>query len=184
MKFVNIGLSGSIKTKDPSSDGTMPDMSTGTDDISKLIEGGNVTFEVTTSEYSTITPEDMQLPWIVTNQGSVEAVINFSTYDYDPSLLSIALGGTVTDEDAGGAETDNVYEAPTTGFAVQYKAIKVVGETVDGYQMELRIRKAAIRADVHSKFGVDAGTVEWYGMVVTPEDTSSNLQTPWSLATV
>ncbi len=181
MKFVNLGLSGSIKTKDPLDTGLMPDMSTGTTDISKIVED-TATFEVSTSENFTVSPQDMSLPWVIGNEGNMEAIVNFQTYNFDPELLVLAFGGSVSDEDSDG--TDDTYNAPTEGFSLTYKAIQIAGQTVDGYYLTLKIRKAACRGLVHSQFGNSAGQVEWNCTVVTPENTSGVLQTPWSFENI
>lgn len=180
MKFINIGLTGSVLTKDPEDTGLMPDMSTGTTDISKIVED-TVTFEVTTSENFTINPQDMSLPWHIGNEGTMTAELVLQTYNYDPALLVLAFGGTATDESSNG--TDDTYNAPTTGFDLTYKAIQVEGDTVDGNSLKLQIPKAAIRGLVHAQFGNNAGQVEFRCTVVTPEDTSGVLQTPWYIGT-
>ncbi|WP_292486720.1 hypothetical protein [Methanohalobium sp.] len=175
-KFVNIGITGGVKTKDPSSDGLMPDMSTGTTDITKIVED-SVTFEVNTSENFSITPQDMSLPWHIGNPGSMDATLSLQTYNYDPNLLVLAFGGNAIDTGSDGIEDE--YEAPTTGFDLTYKAFQVEGDTVDGYRLSIQIPKAAVRGIVHAQFGNSAGNVEYSCQVVTPEDSSGVLQPPW-----
>jgi len=175
-KFVNIGITGSVKTKAPADDGLMPDMTTGTTDVSKIVED-TVTYEVSTPDNFKITPQDMSHPWYVGNSGEMEAILSFQTYNYDPNLLVLAFGGTATDTGSDGIEDE--YAAPVDGFTLKYKAIQVDGEVVDGYKLSLQIPKAAIRGLVHAQFGNTAGQVEFNGEVITPENSSGVLQPPW-----
>lgn len=179
IKWVNIGLTGGVKTKAPSSDGLMPDMSTGTTDITKIVED-SITFNVSTEDNFKINPQDMSLPWYVGNSGTMEAILNLQTYNYDPSLLVLAFGGTASDENAVGE--NDTYAAPSAGYDLTYKAIKVSGDTVDGYYVNLEIPKAAIRGNVNSQFGNTAGNVEFVCEVTTPEDATGTLTPPWYIS--
>lgn len=175
-KFVNIGLTGSVKTKAPAADGLMPDMTTGTTDIAKLVRD-TITFEVATQENFQVTPQDMSTAWIVGNEGMIEANLNFSTYNFDPDILVLAFGGAASDTDAD--TVNDKFAAPIDGFSLVYKAIEIQGDTVDGYKLTLSIPKCAIRGSMHGKWTSDAGTVEFFGQVITPEDSSGVLQPPW-----
>lgn len=175
-KFVNIGLNGAVLVKDPSDDGSMPDMSTETTDISKFVDD-SITFNVETPENYEVTPQDMAYPWFIGNEGRLNATLNFSTYNFDPNILVLAFGGTA--EDTGSDGVEDKYEAPAGAFSINYKAIKIEGDLVDGHRMTLNIVKCALRGNMQGRWTTQAGQIDFIGQVIVPEDDSGELQTPW-----